>query len=140
MTLARRIPTSVPAVETEEVRLRIPPYSEYLRAVRLVAADAAVRGGLDCDEVEDFRIAVDELAHLLMRSTDHEIEFAFGVVGRSVVARGVAYRRHGTHLMQMDELSRKILDSVAQWVKTSEQGSEIGFSVMKYPWSLAAQQ
>ncbi len=42
--------------------------------------------------------------------------------------------------MQMDELSRKILDSVAQWVETSEQGSEIGFSVMKYPWSLAAQQ
>ncbi len=65
----------------EDVWLTVPPYSEYLRTVRLVAADAAVRAGLDYDEVEDFRIAVDELCHLLMSSTDHEISVSFGVVG-----------------------------------------------------------
>src|SRR5258707_443468 len=39
----------------EDVWLTVPPFSEYLRTVRLVAADAAVRAGLDYDEVEDFR-------------------------------------------------------------------------------------
>ena len=79
----------------EDVWSTVPPYSEYLRTVRLVAADAAVRAGLDYDEVEDFRIAVDELCHLLMSSTDHEISVSFGVVGRSVLARGRAQRRSG---------------------------------------------
>ena len=67
----------------EDVWLTVPPFSEYLRTVRLVAADAASRAGLDYDEIEDFRIAVDELCHLLMSSSDHEISLSFGVVGRS---------------------------------------------------------
>ncbi len=67
--------------------------------MRLVAADAAGRAGLDYDEVEDFRIAVDELCHLLMSSTDHEISVSFGVVGRCVLARGRAQRRPGIPLV-----------------------------------------
>ena len=63
----------------EDVWLTVPPFSEYLRTVRLVAADAAGRAGLDYDAIEDFRIAVDELCHLLMSSTDHEISVSFGV-------------------------------------------------------------
>ena len=51
------------AESTDSVHLVVPPSSEYLRTARLVAADAAVRAGLDCEEIEDFRIAVDELCH-----------------------------------------------------------------------------
>ncbi len=83
-------------IHGEDVWLTVPPFSEYLRTVRLVAADAAVRAGLDLHEVEDFRIAVDELCHLLMSSTDHEISISFGVVGKSAIARGTARRRQGT--------------------------------------------
>ena len=39
------------AESTQRVELIVPPSSEYLRTVRLVAADAAVRAGLDCDEI-----------------------------------------------------------------------------------------
>ncbi len=74
----------------ESVQITFPPYSEYLRTVRLVAADAAGRAGLDVDEVEDFRIAVDELCHLLMSGTDHSVTVAFGVHGACVLARGTA--------------------------------------------------
>ena len=45
-----------PDVVGEDVWLTVPPFSEYLRTVRLVAADAAGRAGLDYDEIEDFRI------------------------------------------------------------------------------------
>jgi len=115
----------------EDVWLTVPPYSEYLRTVRLVAADAAVRAGLDYDEVEDFRIAVDELCHLLMSSTDHEITVSFGVVGRSVLARGRAQRRSGGPLPTLNELSRTIIHSVADHHELTDSDDELGFAVMK---------
>ena len=98
----------------EDVWLTVPPFSEYLRTARLVAADAAGRAGLDYDEVEDFRIAVDELCHLLMSSTDHEISRV--VRRRRVVAcsrAGRAQRRPGSPLSPLNDLSRTIIDSVA---------------------------
>jgi hypothetical protein len=115
----------------EDVWLTVPPFSEYLRTVRLVAADAAVRAGLDYDEVEDFRIAVDELCHLLMSSTDHEISVSFGVVGRCVLARGRTTRRPGTPLAALNELSRTIVDSVADHHEVTDHDDELGFAVMK---------
>ena len=115
----------------DDVSLRVPPFSEYLRTVRLVAADAAVRAGLDYDEVEDFRIAVDELCHLLMSSTDHEISVSFGVVGRCVLARGRARRRPGVPLSPLNDLSRTIIDSVADHHELTDTDDELGFAVMK---------
>jgi hypothetical protein len=115
----------------EDVWLSVPPFSEYLRTVRLVAADAANRAGLDYDEIEDFRIAVDELCHLLMSSTDDEVSLSFGVVGRCALARGRASRRPGGPLAPLGELSRTIIDSVADFHETSERDDEIGFAVMK---------
>jgi len=114
----------------EDVWLTVPPFSEYLRTVRLVAADAAGRAGLDYDAIEDFRIAVDELCHLLMSSTDHEISVSF-VVGRSVLARGRARRRPGAPLAPLNDLSRTIVTSVADHHELTEGEDELGFAVMK---------
>ncbi|HVW32724.1 MAG TPA: hypothetical protein VHL53_09315 [Acidimicrobiia bacterium] len=51
------------------VRLVVPAAPEYLRLVRLTAAGLASRLGFTFDEVEDLRIAVDELCfHLLGES------------------------------------------------------------------------
>ena len=115
----------------EDVWLTVPPSSEYLRTARLVAADAAVRAGLDYDEVEDFRIAVDELCHLLMSSTDHEISVSFGSSGARVIARGRAQRRPGSPLAPLNELSRAIIDSVADHHELTDRDDELGFAVMK---------
>jgi serine/threonine-protein kinase RsbW len=52
-----------------DVRLIVPAAPEYLRLVRLTAAGLASRLGFTFDEVEDLRIAVDELCfHLLGES------------------------------------------------------------------------
>src|SRR3982751_362808 len=54
---------------TGVVRLVVPAAPEYLRLVRLTAAGLASRLGVTFDEVEDLRIAVDELCfHLLGRA------------------------------------------------------------------------
>jgi hypothetical protein len=115
----------------EDVWLTVPPFSEYLRTVRLVAADAAVRAGLDYDEVEDFRIAVDELCHQLMSATDHEIAVSFGVVGRCVLAHGRARRRPGSPVTPLNDLSCTIIASVADHHELTESEDELGFAVMK---------
>ena len=115
----------------EDVWLTVPPFSEYLRTVRLVAADAASRAGLDYDEIEDFRIAVDELCHLLMSSSDHELSVSFGVVGRCALARGSVPRRSGAVVAPLGDLSRTIIDSVADFHEIVERDGEIAFAVMK---------
>jgi hypothetical protein len=123
-----------PQLVGEDVSLTLPPFSEYLRTVRLVAADAALRAGLDYDEVEDFRIAVDELCHLLMSSTDHEISVAFGVSGASVRARGRARPRstgEGSALAPLSELSRTIVTSVTDHHDLVDRSDEIGFVIVK---------
>jgi hypothetical protein len=83
------------APEVGTVDLRVPSTSEYLRLIRLVAADAAVRAGLNCEEVEDFRIAIDELSHALMTVTNSEMHLSFRTAPDLVVARGTVRTRGG---------------------------------------------
>lgn len=53
-------------LDAGEVRLVVPAAPEYLRLVRLTAAGLASRMGFTFDEVEDLRIAVDEVCFLLI--------------------------------------------------------------------------
>jgi hypothetical protein len=48
------------------VILTIPGHPSYLRLARLAAADAGARAGLSVGDLEDLRIAVDELTHALI--------------------------------------------------------------------------
>jgi serine/threonine-protein kinase RsbW len=55
-----------------DVRLVVPAAPEYLRLVRLTAAGLASRLGFTFDEVEDLRIAVDELCYQLLGNVDDD--------------------------------------------------------------------
>jgi anti-sigma regulatory factor (Ser/Thr protein kinase) len=50
----------------ETVTLTIPAHAVYLRLARLAAADTGARAGLSVGDLEDLRIAVDELAFALI--------------------------------------------------------------------------
>ncbi len=52
---------TVAAVATGEVRLEVPAAPEFLRISRIMAAGVASRVGFSLDEVEDLRIAIDEV-------------------------------------------------------------------------------
>jgi hypothetical protein len=119
------------AESSERVILVVPPSSEYLRTVRLVAADSAVRAGLDCDEIEDFRIAVDELCHLVMTATDHFIQLRFVTDGDRVIVEGKAPSRIATDDRQPAELSALILDATADSHDVSTNSGVMTFSVLK---------
>jgi anti-sigma regulatory factor (Ser/Thr protein kinase) len=125
---------------TERVELVVPPSSEYLRTVRLVAADTAVRAGLDCDEIEDFRIAVDELCHLVMTSTDHFIELRFVADGERVLVEGHAPIRSGAVDRRPGELSALILAATADSFDVRSDDTVMTFSVVKHNRHVLADQ
>ncbi len=56
-----------------DVRLVVPAAPEYLRLVRLTAAGMASRLRFTFDEVEDLRIAVDELCFHLLGHDDDDV-------------------------------------------------------------------
>jgi serine/threonine-protein kinase RsbW len=49
-----------------EVTLVMPAHADYVRLARLASADAGSRAGFDYEEIEDLRIAVTELCHVLL--------------------------------------------------------------------------
>jgi anti-sigma regulatory factor (Ser/Thr protein kinase) len=99
-------------VSGEQVRLAIPAEPEYIRLARLTAAGLASRLGFSYDEVEDLRIAVDELCYLLLDPSGpaKRIVLTFVTDDSRLVVRGEATggRRPG----EFAELSEQILGAI----------------------------
>jgi anti-sigma regulatory factor (Ser/Thr protein kinase) len=115
----------------DDVHLVVPAASDFLRVVRLAAADAASRAGLDCEDVEDFRIGVDELSHAVMAATDHDLHICFRVGDHHVVARGTARSRGGSVPPAMTQMSRTIVSGLSDAFQFSGSKSEITFVLVK---------
>ncbi|HZI36945.1 MAG TPA: hypothetical protein VFF24_01470 [Acidimicrobiia bacterium] len=100
-----------------DVRLVVPASPEYLRLVRLTAAGMASRLGFTFDEVEDLRIAVDELCFHLLGDDDvvpsdeertMDLIYSAGadsitITGRTALSGAVP---------EQSELSEQILDAL----------------------------
>lgn len=56
-------------MEAVEVTVEIPGDSRFVALTRVVAASIATEAGLSIDEIEDLRMAVDELVSLTLSST-----------------------------------------------------------------------
>ena len=115
----------------DRVHLVIPASSCFLRTARLVAADAAGRVGCDVEEIEDFRIAVDELCHLLMTATDHFVHLTVTSYESMVTARGSARARTGTP-RTLDEVSEMIVSGTVDHYEITASAAEIAFEVVKH--------
>lgn len=124
------LPGHVPSFG-DELHVLVPPYSTYLRTVRLLAADAAVRGGLDCEEAEDFRLAVDELCQAAMRATDHALLVSMESAPGRVVARGTARARDGS-MMELSDLSATIVDALSDHYEFELKGPDLTFVVQRW--------
>lgn len=98
-----------------QVRLAVPASPEYLRLTRMMAAGVASRLGFDLDEVDDLRIAIDEVCFTLVgtRGRPGTISTSYEVVSGALVVEGVALLTDPpAGPPRLSELSARILESV----------------------------
>ena len=93
----------------------IPATPSYLQVLRLVAAGLASRLAFTIDEIEDLKIAVDELSAYLTGAQGREgsLEIEFEVEGSAIRIRGTGRFAPGDRIRtDLTEFSRMILDTV----------------------------
>ena len=98
------------------VDLTVPASSEHLRVLRLVAASLAASLGLDIDQLDDLRIAVDELCSLLIEHAPDEARLRLTLCGDGgrLVAEGTLLQ--DAPVAMIEEVSRLILDGLdVEW-------------------------
>ena len=100
----------------DKITVRIPAMPRYLHVVRLVAAGLASRLSFTIDDIEDLKIAVDELAAYMTGAHGREgiLEISFSLDGNRIEIEGTG-RFDGDVAMRTDltEFSRQILTTVA---------------------------
>lgn len=99
----------------ETVSIDIPAHPAYLQVVRLIAAGLASRLGFTLDEIEDLKIAVDELSAYLTGTQGREgtLHIAFNVHDDKIEISGTGSFEPGQKVRtELTEFSRMILQTV----------------------------
>jgi len=104
-----------------------------MRLARLMASRVATTSGLPLEEVEDFRIAVDELCATLIELGDGEaVRLAFELGPDTLIVVGTTRTSGGE---KIDEerlsLSRQILDVVTDGHELTQDGDHVSFRARK---------
>lgn len=114
-----------------DLRLLIPADTEHLRAARLVAADAGRRAGFDCEDIDDLRIAVDELCHCLMHVSAGPISLTFGVTEHGVTVEGKAVAGSPVAAPVLDPFSEAIVHSATDHFELETDAPHVRFAFDK---------
>jgi hypothetical protein len=115
----------------DELFLVVAADARHLRSVRLVVADAGRRAGLSVSEIDDLRIAVDELTQALIEVTEHRIAIRVVVRGAQVVVRGSARRRASDPAPSLRGVPALIVDAVSDHHELTHGKTEMEFVLAK---------
>lgn len=127
-------------VTEETVRLTVPATLEYVRLVRLTTSGVASRLGFDVEEIEDLRVAVDELASVVMElAGDGPLEVLFSVRDGSLRIAGeapLAVQRTGAGARAearatVEELTEQILAAVVDEWDVKVDGEKARFCCVR---------
>jgi serine/threonine-protein kinase RsbW len=116
------------------VNVKIPASPEYLQVVRLIAAGLASRIKFTIDDIEDLKIAVDELAAYLTGSQGREgiLDIYFSVGEERIEIRGAARLEAGQRVRtELTEFSRMILETVVDRATLKQPDGVPTFSLVK---------
>jgi serine/threonine-protein kinase RsbW len=103
-------------VQDGEVRLEVPAAPEFLRMARMMAAGVASRLGFTLEEVEDLRIAIDELCYSLVGRAGRPgtIRLRYLMAGDSLIVEGTGrFEDHLDEAPHVSPLSEQILSSLS---------------------------
>jgi serine/threonine-protein kinase RsbW len=114
-----------------DISLTVPARPEYLRLVRLTAADCGARADLSVEDIEDLRIAVDELTYALLGDNSGESRLTLRYAASAgVVEIEGSCAADGTPLTVSD-LSRTIIGGVATEYEVVEEEGVRRFRLVK---------
>lgn len=117
-------PTPAQSERTTSFDLVLPPDPELLRVVRLVASGLASLTALGLDDVEEIRVAADELvATLIQASGGGQVTVTFALTPEGVSITGST--RAGAAEFSLDPLTDRILSEVATSHEWRTEGDEV---------------
>lgn len=98
----------------DEVRLVVPARPEFLRLARVTAAGLAGRLGFSYDEIEDLRLAIDELCFGLTGPTGRHgtVELVYSIEPGSLMVEGQGRFLEDIIPIGLTDLSRVILGAL----------------------------
>jgi len=109
------------------VRLSVPATLEYLRIVRLTTSGVASRLGFDIDEIENLRVAIDELTNLVVeRAALGPLELDFRAISGNLEITGHAPVSAGAEFA-VDDLTEQILKAVVDDYEIRVAGPVVRF-------------
>lgn len=115
----------------DELVLVARPDPRFLRSLRLVAADAGQRAGLSVSEIDDLRIAVDELAQALIQATEYRVIFRIIVRDTRVIIEGTARRRYDDDPPALRGVPALLVDAATDYHDLSHGPDEMSFTLVK---------
>ena len=100
--------------DTDEVTLSLPAGPEFVRLARVTATGLASRLGFSWDEIEDLRLAVDELCHAVIGPSgrDGVIRLRYLVEPGGLCVEGRGYFDPGGPPVGLGELGHQILTAL----------------------------
>jgi serine/threonine-protein kinase RsbW len=112
------------------IELSLPSESRYMRLARLMASGVATSCGLPLEEVEDFRIAIDEVCSALVELSDGDaLRLAFEPTDHALVVVGTTTAAPGGSLDdERLSLSRQILEVVTDDHTMHRSGDTVSFT------------
>jgi serine/threonine-protein kinase RsbW len=119
--------------EGEQVRLTMPATPDLLRVARLTAASLASRLGFSFDEVEDVKIAVDELCFAMIGTKGRGGSFTlvYRLHADRLVIEGASDFTEPITRPATSELSTRILHAVVDDHEVAEGDGSVRFRLTK---------
>lgn len=120
-------------IHGEEVKLTMPAVPQLLRVARLTAAGLAGRLGFNFDEIEDVKIAVDELCFALVgtKGRDGDLTVTYRLLPDALEIEGTGAFASASPSPAPSELSAQILDAVVDEHELTRDGDQLRFRLRK---------
>jgi hypothetical protein len=113
------------------VRLTLPARPEFVRLARLTAAGLASRLGFTLEDLEDVRIAVDELCYLVVGADGHDgtIELTYECANEALIVEGCGPAPEPQ--ADLTAMSERILAVVADEHRVLRDGPTVRFQIVR---------
>lgn len=117
----------------DEVQLVMPADPEFLRLARVTAMGLASRLSFTIDEIDDLRIAIDELVFGLIgtKGRPGRVTMQYRLLDEGLEVRGAGHFDDDTPTPGLTELSELILDAVADEHDLERDSSAPRFRLLK---------